>query len=168
MPECQNLRLLPGANYSIALGFHVTFLGISARRVHCLSKGMNMKVRKAIIGAALTSTLASLLVVAGAASASALGSYSGVCNTSTNRTVSGYSNSGGASTAETSAPNSSGGDCGDSGVRASYTLYSGSSVYWTAWKYGSNAATTNPGNIIGGAQHKVTAPSWGGLASFST
>lgn len=144
------------------------FFEIRAGRVHHSSMEMKMKIRKVVIGAALTSALALSLVTTGATSALALGSYSGVCNTSTNRTVSGYSNGGGASTAETSAPNSSGGDCGDSGVRASYTLYSGSAVYWTAWKYGANTATTNPGNIIGGAQHKVTSPSWGGLASFST
>lgn len=100
------------------------------------------------------------LAVGAVAPASALGTRSAVCEGSSQRTFAGVSNSARAYTQETAGISGTGA-CGDSKVRASYVLYSGSPVYWTSWKTGSNFAEQKPGNIMVGGQHEVTAASWG-------
>ena len=56
--------------------------------------------------------------------------------------------------------------CGDAGVRALYTTYSGSPVYYTSWKYGSTYVYSSPGNTVVGGQHDVTSPAPAYAANF--
>lgn len=110
-------------------------------------------------GISAAAVLAVALTLSVTPAASALGVKSHQCHYY-GRTFAGSSSSGGATTAETPPPSGPAGDCGNSGVRAFYRLYSGSPIYSTAWKYGSNYASIDPGNIIIGGKHAVTASTY--------
>ncbi len=125
-----------------------------------------MKYRRVVAGAGAVA-LGIALAVAGVLPAQALGSRSAVCDNDADRTFLGVSNTARAYTQETAGWLVAG-DCGSSQVRASYKTYSGSPVYWTSWKTGSNFAEAKPGNIMVGGEHKVTAPTWGSVYFFRT
>lgn len=122
-------------------------------------------MKKAGIGAALVIGLA--LSTVPVTAASALGTRTAICDTSSNRVFTGVSNTARAYTQETAGTNGAG-SCGSSMVRASYRTYSGSPLYWTTWKTGSDFAEAKPGNTMVGGDHKVTAPSSLAYGSFST
>lgn len=149
--------------YSTANATLTTARG-ALRQLHSKVNDMWNRKTLSVLGAI---TIGVGLGVSAAAPASALGTRSAVCDNRTYRTFAAVSNTARAYTQES--PGTAGsGYCGDSKVRASYKLYSGSPVYWTSWKTGSDFAEQKPGNIMVGGEHQVTSATWGSTYRLAT
>lgn len=111
---------------------------------------MHKKGRLTALACAATGVLLAATIVAGAAPAIA-GQAKYLCLS--DLYAAGLSVSGGVYTTKPDARR-----CGAVGARAIYRLYPGSPIYYAGWSYGSYQATSSPGNIILGGNHRVTAP----------